>query len=38
MLSINANDLKLNGIVGIKCAMSDSHDSSLIVKAKYVVC
>jgi hypothetical protein len=41
MLSINANDLKRNGIVGIERAMSDSHDSSLTVnvrgKAKYVI-
>ena len=41
MLSINANDLKRNGIVGIERAMSDSHESSLTVnvrgKAKYII-
>ncbi len=41
MLSINANDLKRNGILGIERAMSDSHDSSLTInvrgKAEYVI-
>jgi len=41
MLSINANDLKRNGIAGIERAMSDGHDNSVMVdvrgKAKYVI-
>ena len=41
MLSINANDLKRNGIVGIERAMSNSHDNSLMInvrgKTKYVI-
>jgi len=41
MLSINANDLKRNGIIGIERAMLDSHDNSLMInvrgKTKYVI-
>jgi len=41
MLSINANDLKRNGIIGIERAMSNSHDNSLMInvrgKEKYVI-
>jgi len=41
MLSINANDLKRNGIAGIERAMSSGHDNSVMVdvrgKAKYVI-
>jgi len=41
MLSINANDLKRNGIVGIDRAMSNGGDNSLMVdvrgKAKYII-
>jgi len=41
MLSINANDLKRNGIIGIEKAMLNGHDNSVTVnvrgKAKYVI-
>jgi len=41
MLSINANDLKRNGIAGIERAMSNGLDNSVMVdvrgKAKYVI-
>jgi len=41
MLSINANDLKRNGIAGIERAMESGHDNSVMVdvrgKAKYVI-
>lgn len=41
MLSISANDLKRNGIVGIEKVMSTGRDNSVMVnvrgKAKYVI-